>query len=207
MTLTEMRALVGLPEEATDAEVVAAYAALTDDGLPVSIALVEPVTVEQARMHCKIEEDNEDILIAQKIRTAREWVEDYTGRIVAQRTLVAHFRGWSGYLELFSRPVISVDAIAYNGPDGDATYSGATFARGTYPLRIYPGAGSWPALRTGGGITVAYTAGYDTGEVPACMIEAIYVLVFGMMSDRGGAYEQSIKAAETLLQRLTPALV
>ena len=49
MTLAEMRAIVGLDETATDAQVVAAYAALVDDGPPADLPIVEPVTVEQVR--------------------------------------------------------------------------------------------------------------------------------------------------------------
>lgn len=202
MTIEEMRELTGLPPEASEAEVVAAFAALIDDGVPASISLVEPVTVELARKQCRIDDDAEDDLIANKIRGAREWVEDYTGRIIVQRTLVQHFRSWGGYLELYNRPVISIDAIAFNGADGDGTYGDAAYSVGPNPMRIYPGAGGFPALRTGGAVTVAYTAGYDAGEVRGEMIEAILVLVGGMMTEREGAYSASIKAAENLLTRL-----
>lgn len=207
MTIEQMRALVGLPMDASDAEVVAAYAALIDDGAPASMPIVEPVTVEQARQQCGIEDEIADSLIQQKIRTAREWVEDYTSRIIAQRTLVAHFRTWGPYLQIFQRPIVSVDAIAFNGTAGDDTYTTAAYAIGPNPFRVYPGPGGWPSLRTGGGITVAYTAGYDEGEAPYCMIEAILVLVGGMIVEREGAYEQSVKAAERLLTRLTQVLV
>lgn len=202
MTLLEMRTATGLPPEATDAAVVAAYAALIDDGIPASITLVEPVAVELARKQCRLDDDAEDDLITQKIRAARRWVEDYTGRVFAQQTLVAHFRSWGAYLEISRRPVISIDAIAYNGADGDAIYSGAAYSVGVNPLRIYAGDSGVPSLRTGGGITVAYTAGYDAGEVDDCVIEAILVLVGGMMTDREGAYEASRKAAISLIERL-----
>jgi uncharacterized phiE125 gp8 family phage protein len=202
MTIDEMRDLVGLPEEATDAAVVDAYARLIDDGLPNSIVLVEPVSVELARKQCRLDSDFEDDLIAQKITSAREWVEDFTGRIVAQQTLVAHFRGWGCFLEIPQRPIISVDAIAYNGDPDDATYTEARPSIGPNPLRIYPGAGGFPSLRVGGSITVAFTAGYDVGEVPQGIVEAILVLVGGMMTEREGGYEKSRKAAEDMLVRL-----
>jgi uncharacterized phiE125 gp8 family phage protein len=201
MTIAEMRSLVGLPEDATDAEVVAAYVALVDDGIPASIAPIEPVTVEMVRLQCRIEVSIEDDLIAQKIRSAREWVEDYTGCILAQQTLVAHFRTFGRYLEILKRPVISIDAILYNGPEGDGIYGGAASALGARTVRIYPSAAGWPLLRLGGGVTVAYTAGYDPGEVPYRLIEAILVLVAGMLGDREGAYEKSIAAAKSMCRR------
>lgn len=207
MTIAEMRQIVGLPESATDAEVVAAYAALIDDGRPASLPIVEPVTVEQVRRHCKIEEDEEDPLIEQKIRAAREWVEDYTGWIVAQRTLVQHFQGWGVHLELYRRPVVSIDLITYDGPAGAASLPQAGFLPARDGLRIFSGASGWPPLRSGGGVTVAYTAGYDAGEVPHSMIEAIIVLVAGMLGKREGGYEHAQTAARALLARFRqPAL-
>jgi uncharacterized phiE125 gp8 family phage protein len=202
MTIEEMRDLTGLSGSATDAEVVDAYARLIDDGLPNSITLVEPVSVELARQQCRLEDDEEDVLIAQKITAAREWVEDYTGRIIAQQTLVAHFRSWGSYLEIPRRPVISVDAVVYNGDPDDASYTDGHFSLGPYPLRIVAGDGGFPALRRGGAIMVAYTAGYDAGEVPKVMIEAILVLVGGMMNEREGGYDKSRRAAEDMLVRL-----
>ncbi|WP_084253469.1 head-tail connector protein [Sphingomonas pituitosa] len=202
MTIEEMRAAAGLADTATEAEVVAAYAALIDDGRPVSLPIVEPVTVEQVRLHCKIEEDEEDALIAQKIRAAREWVEDYTDRIVAQRTLVQHFRGWAGALALNSRPVVSIDSVTYDGTEGPAALARGAFTTSRDLLRIHPDGSGWPQLRAGGGVTVAYTAGYDAGEAPNCMTEAIIVLVAGMLNERAGSYDAAERAAERLLARL-----
>jgi uncharacterized phiE125 gp8 family phage protein len=202
MTIDEMRDLTGLPGDATDAEVVNAYALLIDDGIPMSIELVEPVTVDEARKQCRIDDDTEDDVLAQKISAARQWVEDFTGRVIPQQTLVAHYNIWGSYIELPKRPIISVDAIAYGGPDGDATYGDGRYSLGANPLRIFAGDGGFPSLRTGGTITVAYTAGYDAGEVPAVMREAVLVLVAGMMVEREGAYERSVRAAEGLLSRL-----
>lgn len=206
MTIEEMRDLVSLPPEATDAAVVAAYAALIDDGLPASIEVSEPVTVEQARLQCRIDDDIEDDLIAQKIRAAREWVEDYTGRVFAQQTLVEHFTSWGSYLEIAKRPIVSVDAIAYDGEDGAATLTDAVYSIGARPLRIFA-ANSFPTLRRGGGITVAYTAGYDAGEAPHTVVEAILVLVGGMLSEREGGYGKSVAAATTLIERLRTQII
>lgn len=206
MTLPEMRQIVGLPDSATDAQVVAAYAALTADEPRPSLPLVEPVSVDQARMQCRIDDDVEDELIVQKIRSAREWVERHTGRILAQRTLTMGFGGWGKALTIWRRPVVSVDAIAFNGLDGDGTFTDFGTAIGTYPTRIVPAAGKcWPRLRAGGGITVAYTAGYEAGQVPQLFVEAIQVLVAGMMTGRTGAYGDAIVAATNMLQHTARA--
>lgn len=206
MTIEEMRALVNLPPEATDAAVVAAYAALIDDGLPASIVLVEPVTADLARQQCRIDDDVEDDLISINIRAAREWVEGYTSRIVTQRTLVEHFADWGrwSFMEIYRRPVISIDAIIYNGISGDETYTPATFVPGPYPARVHQSPLGWPRLRPGGSVTVAYTAGYDPSEVPACFIASILVIVAGMMAAREGGYAASLETAKALLRDLRP---
>ncbi|RSV41531.1 hypothetical protein CA234_09695 [Sphingomonas sp. ABOLE] len=206
MTLAEMRQLVGLPDSATDAEVVAAYAAMTDDAPAPSIPLVEPLTVEQARAQCRIDDDIEDALIAQKITSAREWVERHTGRILAKRTLTMGFPAWGKALTIYRRPILSIDAIAFDGLEGDATFTDFGTAIGTYPTRIVPALGArWPQLRAGGGITVAYTAGYEAGKVPQLYVEAIQVLVAGMMTERTGNYGAAIEAAKNMLQHAARA--
>lgn len=206
MTLAEMRQIVGLPDSATDAEVVAAYAALTDDAPAPAGPLVEPLTVAQARMQCRIDDEVEDALIAQKITSAREWVERHTGRILAQRTLTMGFPAWGKALAIYRRPVISIDAIAFNGVDGDATFTDFGTALGVYPTRIVPAASArWPTLRAGGGITVAYTAGYEPGKVPSLFVEAMQILVAGMMTERTGGYGAAIDAATNMLQHVARA--
>lgn len=202
MTIEEMRALTGQPVDTAPEAIVAAYAALIEDGLPSSIVLVEPVTVEMVREQCHVDDELSDAIIMQKVRAAREWAEDYTSRIIAQRTLVAHYRTWGHYLEIFKRPIISIDAIAYNGETADGIYSTPVTALGAYPARIHPDTGGFPRLRAGGLVTVAYTAGYDAGEVPHRMIEAVLVLAAGMLSDREGGYDKSINAAKALLRLL-----
>lgn len=206
MTIEELRDLTGLPDDATDAEVVAAYAALIDDGLPSSITLVEPVTVELARKQCRLDDEAEDDLIAQKISSARETVEGISGRIIAQQTLVAHFRSWGRYLEIFKRPVISVDAISYSGLLEDTVYADARYSLGGASLRIFAAADGPPILRAGGGITVVYTAGFDPGEVPHKYVEAILVLVAAMMIDREGGYDKALATAKAICGR-KPSIV
>ena len=206
MTLAQMRQAVGLPDSATDAQIVAAYAAMTDDEPRPTLPLVEPISIDQARMQCRIDDDVEDELIAQKIRSAREWVERHTGRVLAQRTLTMGFGSWGKALTIWRRPVVSVDAIAFNGVDGDSTFPDFGTALGIYPTRIVPASGKcWPKLRAGGGITVAYTAGYEAGQVPQLYIEAMQVLVAGMMTERTGGYGDAIAAATNMLQHAARA--
>ncbi len=170
------------------------------------MSLVEPITVDQARVQCRIDDDIEDALIAQKISSAREWVELHTGHILARRQLATSFSSWGKALTIYRRPVVSVDAIAFNGADGDGAFADFGTAIGTYPTRIVPAAGTcWPRLRAGGGITVTYTAGYDAGQVPQLFVEAIQVLVAGMMTERTGGYGAAIDAATNMLQHAARA--
>ncbi|MCW2395885.1 MULTISPECIES: head-tail connector protein [unclassified Sphingobium] len=200
MTIADMRERVGLPSDATDFEVVMKFAAMLDDGIAADV--VEPVSPAMLRAQCRIDDGLEDQLIQQKIRAAREWVEGHTSRILAQRTLAAHFRNWSAGITLESQPVTSIDAIAYDGAAGGAIYTGAIYRPGTYPLTVRPAEPSWPRLAAGGGVTVIYSGGYGAGEVPPTAVEAILVLAAGMMSQREGGYEASLGSAKSLLRSL-----
>ena len=201
MTVEEMRALVDLPPEASDAAVVMAFAALIDQGSAWPVDAVEPVTVEMVRLQCRLDHEFEDDLIEDKIVAAREWVEDHTGQILVKRPLAERFTRWGDRLEIFKRPVRSIDAVAYDGVDGATLHAAAAASSGGYPIRIYPGPNAWPRLRVGGGVTVIFTAGFAADKVPARYKEAVLVLVAGMMGGREGGYDQSVAAAKALCAR------
>jgi hypothetical protein len=69
--------------------------------------------------------------------------------------------GRGQYLEIYRRPIVSVDGIAYLDADGnDATYDAFIAPLDRFPLMIYPAIDSeFPALGRGGAITVSYTSG------------------------------------------------
>ncbi|OHT19911.1 head-tail connector protein [Edaphosphingomonas haloaromaticamans] len=78
MTIAEMRALLGLGPEYSDAQVAELYA-LHTGATPSALAAEEsPVTIEEARRQCKVEGTDEDADLEIYIAAAVEWVRDIT---------------------------------------------------------------------------------------------------------------------------------
>jgi uncharacterized phiE125 gp8 family phage protein len=65
-------------------------------------AIIEPVSLEELRLHCRIDDDyiDENGLLSTYIRAAREYCEDYTGRHFSEKTL-----GFSGCFPESRKPI------------------------------------------------------------------------------------------------------
>lgn len=122
----------------------------------------EPVSLVEAKTQVRMtNDDSEDLFIASLIMPARAYVERLTRFFWVAVAREETFGAWGEFLEIYRRPITSVDEIAYVDADGaNATYEGFIAPVGKFPLRISPGIdNSFPALGTGGAITVSYTSG------------------------------------------------
>lgn len=144
-----------------------------------SIETGEPVSLADAKAYCRVLDANDDALITALIKAAREFVENRTEHVLVRRSITAQRPYFGNYIELYRRPVISVDALSYTATDGTAaTYSTFTSRLAGSPARVYPAFnGVWPALGVGGEVTVTYTAGYAAGEEPQGLIQAMLMLI------------------------------
>ena len=143
----------------------------------------EPVSLAEAKMHCRVDHNVEDALLASLIQAARGLVEETTGRALITRTLEWRVDQWSTLLYLPYPPTISVVQISYTDADG-AT---ATLPTTAYSLRnsVIPAyirldAAQRPAveLARDGAIAIRYQAGYGAAEnVPMAFRQAILLLV------------------------------
>ncbi|MGK2908749.1 MAG: head-tail connector protein [Sphingobium sp.] len=157
--------------------------------------MAEPITLEQAKMQCRILADDEDALITSYIKAARQWVEEYTGHILVQREITETVEAFGGYVQISARPIVSVDSIAYVDSDGQSQpFTGYTANVGKAPLRIWP-TGSWPTLGTNSYATVTYTAGYVAGEEPQPLLQAMLLLVGHFWSQRAAAGDMTNEIA------------
>ncbi len=139
--------------------------------------MAEPVSLATAKQHLRVFDVAEHDLINIYIRAARQWVEDYTGHILASREFVQRFAAWGDYLTIYRQPVTAITSIEYDSADDDQTaFTDFEFSTGQYPLNIYA-ASSFPSLRTNGYITVTYTAGYADGEAPDALVQAVLLLI------------------------------
>lgn len=123
--------------------------------------MAEPITLDEAKAQCRMaDDDSEDTFITSLIAPARAYVEKCSTYSFVAGTRTFTFGAWGDFLEIYLRPVASVDSITY-GPVGDDTdYAGAVAPIGRYPLRIYPAADdSFPDLNDGEVVTVTLTTG------------------------------------------------
>lgn len=145
----------------------------------------EPISLELAKAQCRVTDDSEDRLIEGYIIAAREWVENYTGHILVRRPVAQTFSEFWAYLELYYRPVSEVVDIEYVDTAGAAqsVLPAALITGSFYPYRVRP-SDAWPPILTYSPVTVNYIAGYDEGEVPQALIQAMLLLIAHYQSNR-----------------------
>lgn len=140
---------------------------------------IEPVTLTELKRHLRVEHTNDDDDITALIVAGREWVEDYTGRILIDQTwrltltyantlasrmltpvTVDQVTSASEIL-LRKSPVLSIDSVVTVDSAGDET----TVAADTYELREADS--KWPKIFGLNGTTwtadttkIVFRAGY-----------------------------------------------
>lgn len=128
------------------------------------------VSLALAKQQLRYDEDAEDELIQQKIDSAIAYVEGLTGKWLTRREEVKEYDTWGHFIPL-PRPDPVVSAVSYYDSDfADTVYE--DYEQVGWRLKT---AGCWPD--TEGSIRVTVTAGYEEGEVPSDLIEAVLVHV------------------------------
>lgn len=139
----------------------------------------EPVTLEEASAHCRVDTSDEETLLAAYITAARQYAEEITGRAFLAQTLeltIDTFPAWE--IELPRAPVASITSISYldtaGAPQTVATYVLDGRSR---PPRLTPAYGaSWPEARgTVGSVAIRFVAGEASAPEP--VKQAILLMV------------------------------
>lgn len=171
---------------------------------------VEPVTLDQARTHLKLDvidgENPDDALVVDLIVAAREHVENATQLIVASRTLTVFFdRFTDGEMELGVWPVTAVNSVIYEAyPNGYMTVPAAGYRldESSKPAKLLNNM-PWPQT-TGrsGSVAVQVVAGF--GSVPKAIKQAMLLLIGHWYENReavniGNSTSELPKAVDSLL--------
>ena len=155
----------------------------------------EPVSVEEAKAHLRVDGSDDDAYIGTLITTARSHVETITRRALITQTWKLVLDDWpDDVLELYLPPLVSVSSLTYKDADGDTQ----TFASSNYVVDAdsVPGRlcladdASWPSddLYPMGAVQIQYVAGYgDADEVPQPIKSAILLLVGHYYENREAA--------------------
>lgn len=144
---------------------------------------VMPVTLDEAKLHLRVEGDEEDALIDGLIAGAVSHLDGWTGvlgRAIVEQTWRQDFDTFACTMRLPIGPVSEIVSITYRTADGQVS----TVADSNYALvtdgvgpRVFWDAGySAPGdLYEQGAVSVTYTSGYD--PVPAAIKVAILLMI------------------------------
>lgn len=146
----------------------------------------EPVSLEEAKHHCRVETDADDDYIETLITVARRTAETYTQRYLITQTLDARFEEWPLAGDCFylpGPPTTSVTSVKYIDVDGvEQTWSSAQYQTDIYsePARvIVRSAYSYPILDDVlAPITVRYVSGYaNAAAVPETIKQGMLLMI------------------------------
>lgn len=173
-----------------------------------SAPTTEPVTLDEAKTHLRVENTNDDDLITNLISTARIEAEWYTRRAFITQGWTLWLDHWpgGGIVEIPLPPLISVSAVCtYSTGDVETVLDSDTYRIDTAsaPARLQiKNALSPPivTLRAINGVGISYAAGYgDADDVPAAIRQAILCRVADLYENRGDAALASDSRATRLL--------
>lgn len=146
----------------------------------------EPVTLSEAKLHCRVSVNADDQLITALIQAAREQVETMTRRALCEQTWDLFLDDWpsGNVLVMPLPPLASVTSITcFDALDTAYTISADRYYVDTVsePGRIvFKGDYSWPpvALRSINSVRVRYVAGWSTRTlIPQQIKQAVLLLI------------------------------
>jgi uncharacterized phiE125 gp8 family phage protein len=160
---------------------------------------VEPVTVAEAKAHCRVDTSDDDAYIGTLITAARQWAEEYLNRSLVNTQWTMRLDSFPHEIELPRPPIASsgtVTAVTLTytlGNDSTATLSTDAYRvdRNSTPGVVRQlRAGSWPAnLDDYNAVQVTWWGGYGSAgsAVPAPIRHAMLMLISTWYDRRASA--------------------
>ena len=143
----------------------------------------EPVSLAEAKAHCRVDTNDEDGLIAGYLLAARQHVETYTRRALLTQTWDQSVDELGSEIVLLRPPVQSITSLKYLDSTGvEQTLAPSQYRlvkRATGEFVIVPAYGvTWPtAQAVEAAVTVRFVAGYLPETVPEPLRHGILLLV------------------------------
>lgn len=188
-------------------------------------ATTEPVSMAEAKAHCRIDGSAGDASLTLMIGAARRYLEDRTNRTFHQKTLEWYPAEWPDTNRIRlprATPLVSITSVKYYSASGaETTWGSSNYLADTYstPGAIVLADGvSWPsgAQYPVAPIRIRYVAGIATAspvtEADSAIKHAMLLLLGGMWEYRESELMQQTNAmqllaakygAEAFIQRLT----
>lgn len=161
---------------------------------------VEPITLEEAKNHLKVDSADDNTLITALITTVRQWAEKETKRAFITQTWEMYLDSAPAEIEIPKPPLqktgLSIKVIddAGNETVVDATtYDIDDSENSPGRVRLKSGC-SWPAHRGFASFIIEFKAGYGdiAMDVPEALKQGFFVLMGHLYENRGD--EGAVKA-------------
>lgn len=146
----------------------------------VTPAATGPVSLADAKAHCRVDYSDEDALISALLDAASVAVSEMSGRVLVAETWRMSVPGASGDLRLPKSPVQSLTAITYYDRDGVGQSANVNdfflFADEDRAILRPKDGKAWPSVQSReDALSVDFVAGY--ADVPANLRQAVLLLV------------------------------
>lgn len=150
---------------------------------------VEPLGLAEARLHLRLDSDEEDALVTALIRAAREMAERYTGRTLASQGLRLWLDQWPAgrrAVALPCPPLVAITGVTvYDADDLPHSFDGWLADRVATPGRLVLRAGVAAPRpgRVANGIAIDFEAGYGS-DVPQAIRRGMALLLGHLFEQR-----------------------
>ena len=161
----------------------------------------EPITLDEAKLHCKVEHDDENPLLERLVTAARRDVENFLWRAIVTQTWDLRLDGFRDVIALERPPIQSVTNVEYVDANGATQVLAST----VYDVDIYSTPGKvcrksgqiWPVVDdVPNAVKVRFVAGQvDGSTIEAEVLQAILVRVSDYYQHRGSHIVGTIVAS------------
>jgi uncharacterized phiE125 gp8 family phage protein len=172
---------------------------------------LEPVTLAEAKLHCRVDGSDDDALIVALIVAARQLCENVARLSVAQQVCTLKLDGFpAGEIRLPGGPVSSVTSVVYLDIAGQSQTLGAPsyqVDKDSNTARVLPAPGtSWPGTQSEAvnAVTVTYEAGWAQASVPQAVKQWVLLHVAHYHRHREAMSTDSLAALPLLDGLLDP---
>lgn len=171
----------------------------------------EPVTLDQAKRHLRVDHNLDDELITAQIQEGREYAESVLLRSLMSQTWELCLDAWpqTHYIELPRPPLQEVDTFLYvdsEGVEHELDLSDYIVDTRSTPGRlVLPYGGSWPSatLSPDNPIQITYVAGYSSSAaIPGSIKRGILCKVAELYAERGEPVVGSVVTLQDAADRL-----
>jgi len=133
---------------------------------------LEPVSLTEAKLHLRVDGNDENTLVTALIAAARQEAESYTRRALVTQTWRYTCDRLAATVTLPHQPLQSVTSIAIDG----VTLAASNYEVDTSTGRVKPLSGY--AAEGIGGIAITYVAGYGAAsDVPQALRQAMLLMI------------------------------